>query len=72
MSLRGGHAPGLTHRPAVGLPPVLLDPATVTLGDEPLPAPGGHLAHQLVGEEAGTAAATDEPLEDALTKVSHD
>ena len=47
------------------LPPVLLDPAAVALGDEPLPAPGGHLADQLVGEEAGAAAATHEPLEHA-------
>ena len=56
----------------LALPPVLLDPAAVALGDEPLPAPGGHLAHQLVGEEAGAAAATHEPLEHALKKESHD
>ena len=47
------------------LPPVLLDPAAVALGDEPLPAPGGHLAHELVGDETGAAAAHHEPLEDA-------
>ena len=51
------------------LPPVLLDPAAVALGDEPLPAPGGHLAHELVGDETGSAAADHKPLEDATAKV---
>ena len=53
------------------LPPVLLDPAAVALGDEALPAPGGHLAHELVGEEAGPAAAAHESLENAAANLRY-
>ena len=70
----GGEAVGLPpgHPKVAGLPPVLLDPAAVALGDEPLPAPGGHLAHELVGEEASGAAAVHEPLEDTAEEKMRD
>jgi len=48
------------------LPKVILDPSTVTLGDEPLPAPCWHFAHQLVRDDAFLAAAEDEPLQDGV------